>query len=439
MLNRRWYPSDCEVRNTAHTHNGAFPRNRFGGGSVRKLALFALSCCLVSALPPLAQATVPRQQRFGTHSVARIIDVIVRDKKGKPVTGLQRDDFRLTEDGTPQQILDFSAVTPSSPPPASALTAIPVGGVTSPASTDRGHVDPSRLTTAIVFERLTPESREPAKLAALKMLEGAGKADELFGVFVLDLSLRTLQPFTSDRTSLRKAVTIASTISTSYFEQNRIGIAADGRPPSLAESSEAIFKELTRIQAGYATTNAFEALSTAMAVIPGRKTILYFSDGLPAQSDANQVRLNAAIATANRYNVAIYPVDTVGLRVHSQEVANGEALRGAVLKDMDAAGAARNDLGGGGATYVGEYIERSGTTARVFDRIASGTGAFVVEDTNDLRRGVAAIDSDRRFYYLLMYDPTNKLLDGTWRAVSVTVPRGKVIVRARAGYIAAPE
>jgi VWFA-related protein len=92
-----------------------------------------------------------------------------------------------------------------------------------------------------------------------------------------------------------------------------------------------------------------------------------------------------------------------------------------------------------GATLVGDYILRSGTTSVVFNQIASGTGGFVVEDTNDLRRGVAAIDADRRFYYLLTYDPTNKELDGTWRAVSVTVPNRKVIVRARSGYIAAPD
>jgi VWFA-related protein len=273
-------------------------------------------------------------------------------------------------------------------------------------------------------------------VAALKMLEGDGTRDESFGVFVLDLSLHTLQAFTWDRTPLRKAVSFASTMATSYYEANRTGLAAGKGSDDLdlAGSSEDLFKALTRIQQGYATTTALQALATAMGVIPGRKTILYFSDGLPAQSDANKVRLDAAIATANRYNVAIYPVDAVGLRVHSQEMANGEALRRAALADMDAAG---SDLGGGSASNVGLYIQRSGTTSAVFNRIANGTGGFVVENTNDLRRGVTAIDADRRFYYLLTYNPTNKELDGTWRAVTVTVPHRQVIVRARSGYIAA--
>lgn len=270
------------------------------------------------------------------------------------------------------------------------------------------------------------------------MLEGDRSSDEWFGVFVLDLSLRTLQPFTSDRDALRKAVAFASTMATSYFEANRTGIAAGKGSDDLdiAGASEDAFTALTRIQQGYATTTALQALATAMGVMPGRKTILYFSDGLPAQTDANKVRLDEAIATANRYNVAIYPVDTVGLRVHSQALANGEALRLAALTDLNAAG---SDLGGGSALSVGEYIQRSGTASAVFNRVASGTGGFVVEDTNDLRRGIAAIDADRRFYYLLTYNPTNKALDGTWRAVTVTVPHRKVSVRTRSGYIAAPD
>jgi VWFA-related protein len=270
------------------------------------------------------------------------------------------------------------------------------------------------------------------------MLEGDGTLEDSFGVFVLDLSLRTLQPFTWDRAPLRKAVALASTTATSYYERNRIGLAAGEGVDRLdiAGSSEDLFKELTRVQQGYSTTTALQALATAMGVMPGRKTILYFSDGVPAQNDANKVRLDEAIATANRFNVAIYPVDTVGLRVHSQEMANNEALRHAVLADMDAAGKPGNDLGGGGATYVGEYIQRSGTTSTVFNHIATGTGGFVVEDTNDLRRGVAAIDADRRFYYLLTYNPTNKELDGTWRSVSVILPKRNVTIRARSGYLA---
>ena len=36
------------------------------------------------------------------------MDVRVYDKSGKPVTDLKQSDFRVTEDGVPQTISDFS-------------------------------------------------------------------------------------------------------------------------------------------------------------------------------------------------------------------------------------------------------------------------------------------------------------------------------------------
>ena len=61
---------------------------------------------------------------------------------------------------------------------------------------------------------------------------------------------------------------------------------------------------------------------------------------------------------------------------------------------------------------AGESVMRSGTTSQVFRRLASGTGGLVVENTNDLARGVSAIDADRHFYYLLTYTPKNTDMDG---------------------------
>jgi VWFA-related protein len=103
---------------------------------------------------------------------------------------------------------------------------------------------------------------------------------------------------------------------------------------------------------------------------------------------------------------------------------------------MNAAG---SPLGGGGASGAAEYIYRSGTTSQVFNRIANSTGGFVVEDTNDLRHGVAAIDADRRAYYLLTYNPRNREMDGSWRAITVGVPQRRVTIRARSGYLAKPD
>src|SRR4051812_45759097 len=63
------------------------------------LALLALG---VSAAPPQDQ---PYKISVTTEVV--LVNVVVRDKDGKPVTGLKRDDFVVTEDNKPQTIASF--------------------------------------------------------------------------------------------------------------------------------------------------------------------------------------------------------------------------------------------------------------------------------------------------------------------------------------------
>ena len=50
------------------------------------------------------------QQAFILRSVTNevLVDVRVYDRSGKPVTDLKPTDFRVTEDGVPQTITDFS-------------------------------------------------------------------------------------------------------------------------------------------------------------------------------------------------------------------------------------------------------------------------------------------------------------------------------------------
>jgi VWFA-related protein len=394
-------------------------------------------------LPSISLTGAPRDKTqeqsvphatFKAEARARVIDVTVRDRKGRPVVGLSRADFRLQEDGVEQEILDVSAITPSAA--SSSVSSASTLGDSLPAErSQRIGDDRPNSITAIVFERLTPESREPAKIAALRILRGNGSPDDVIGVFLLDLSLRTLQRYTTDLERVRKAVIAGASFATSYYEPNRQGLALPRQfPTDIAETTVDQFGGLTRLHGGFASMDALEAVILGLSRVPGRRSIMYFSDGLALQSDAVRVRFDRLVRIANRFNVSIYPIDAAGLRVHSQDLANGEGLRQGALAGManDAGG------GGGGASGAADYILRTGSTATVFHRLASATGGFVVEDTNNLARGAAAIQADRRYYYLLTYNPKRPEQDGTWRNVTVAVPSRTVIIRARTGYSAEP-
>ena len=80
----------------------------------------------------------------------------------------------------------------------------------------------------------------------------------------------------------------------------------------------------------------------------------------------------------------------------------------------------------------------SSRAAAVLGRLAEETGGFLVANTNDLSKGLARMQLERRTYYVLAYQPTNATMDGSYRRVSVKVRRSKVSVKARPGYLAVP-
>ena len=74
------------------------------------------------------------------------------------------------------------------------------------------------------------------------------------------------------------------------------------------------FDALERDQEGYSTANALMAIVSGMRTLPGRKALVFFSEGLSITTNAKD-RFLSVIAAANRANVSIYSVDASGLRV----------------------------------------------------------------------------------------------------------------------------
>ncbi len=64
---------------------------------------------LVAERPALSRQAPSQRPKFGTSTAAVLVDVVVRDKKGKPVSGLTAEDFQVFEDGVPQKIISCDA------------------------------------------------------------------------------------------------------------------------------------------------------------------------------------------------------------------------------------------------------------------------------------------------------------------------------------------
>jgi VWFA-related protein len=431
-----------------------------------------LTCLVAAQQPPVKTITT-----------GVVVDVTVVDGKGSPVLDLAPEDFEVSEDGARQRIVSATLVQRGVVRPLASATrsdqpvGSPAGAQSTAPAAAAAAITPS--VTAILFDRLSPESRALAHRAALSYVSTLEPPHDYAGVFLADSSLRTFQPFTNERDKLARAVDVVSstapgnTALAAEPESKRIyGLDPNLPPTAGAESpgggfgnaadrqrkldelrrlggrdpSEMLMAEMElRMREGYQRFVAdldgqwslagLRAVVSAFAALPGRKSILYFTENLPIP-DRLKSKFDALIGEANRANITVYPVDAVGLRVHSKEAEVGRNVAVAGLKGL---GDEQRERGAWTKDLEKQEEMLSSRPTAVLGRLAKDTGGFLLENTNDLGAGVARMQQERTTYYLLAYQPTNTKLDGKFRKISVKVKRPKVTVRARPGYLASTE
>lgn len=399
-------------------------------------ALVFSACVLLTSAPMRAQQPA-QTPRFRAATAAVIVDVVVRDASGRLVTDLAKDEFRITENGDPQTITSFRLVGPAT---TEENTSAP--GILERARRPAGAAEPHAI--ALVFDRLSFEARLLAQRATLAYLHDTKRPGDRVGVFAIDLSLTPLQTFTDDERAVEAAVTRATRRPSTrigvprvdpsqggLLDMGRGGAATSAPAPSTTIPSADVFEEmlsradktyenLERDHAGYVTLNALLAIVHAMRQLPGRKTLVFFSEGLILPEGAHH-HFESLMDTANRANVAIYTLDAAGLRVQSPLQETREYLE------------LYRGLGDGVARAL-MHNREAGLTI-----LATETGGAATRDTNDLLPALRRIGEEVGAHYLLGYTPSNQNFDGTFRRIGVSVTRPHIEVRARRGYTAVRE
>ena len=435
------------------------------------LAIVGLALQTLLADQSAPQQAQPRTESFSAGATAILVDVVVRDRRGRPVVDLTADDFAVFEDAVRQKLGSFSVIERAGG------IGIKVGRrVSAPSVPDSGSpavetpAAPDRPAIAIVFDALRPEALALAQKAALSYLPMTGDSEARVGVFASEPGLRVLQPYTDELALVRRAVNRVTAVGTTKQDMeaerrqalnerivslDALGLGRDstafspegGNPTAaqlLVEQQMTelemrmlrTFESLDRDQRGFGTADALLSVVQSLAMLPGRKTLVYLSEGLPA-SPAMQARLDSLVSAANRANVSVYTIDAAGLRA--------ESTLTETRREVDAAGqerlrqsAASRDPTNGPMTRI---VERTEDLIRLdphggLARLAGDTGGFLIRDTNDLGSAFRRIDEDNRFHYLLTYSPSNVEYDGKFRTIQVKVKRDGAQVFARKGYLA---
>ncbi len=429
-----------------------------------------------------AGASAPQRPAISSSVNAILVDVVVRDRKNLPVTDLAAADFEVFEDGVRQSVDTFTRVSRGSGIGVGIAWKTPDATVaidpTTRPGAAAGTADPAEeTTTAVVFDHLSSETLSLAQRATLQYIPAGGESRGRIGVFATDAGVRVVQRYTHDIPSVRQAIERVVPAGTAAAETKaeradqltarrrelrdtlasaEAGVVAGSGAVVAANSAELgrrqtelkmiqmelnmarSFDNMDRDYRGYDTALGLLAVVQSLSVYQGRKTIVFFSEGLPV-SPALSARLDYVIDLANRANVTAYVIDAHGLRTKSATTN--------MQKEMQAFADERLAQVTSGADRTEQPLtmafERVEDTLKLdsrtgLARLAEDTGGFLVEQSNDLSSAFRRIEEDNRFHYLLTYSPTNPEFDGKFREIRVRVRRPGTQVFARKGYRALP-
>ncbi|HCC55866.1 MAG TPA: hypothetical protein DEQ47_01125, partial [Solibacterales bacterium] len=427
-----------------------------------------LTCAVALSIPLPAQTKPPAsggpESVIKTGSEEVLLDVVVRDKKGRTVRDLSPRDLEIFDNGQPVQIKSFRLVEGQE-----ALSGGSVGG-------HRVPLDPMRQIrlVTLVFERLDDEGRRLAQQATLELLKNDLGQNVFYSVFSIDRRLSALQPFTNDRDLIRKAVQHATSGAYTEFvaESQQIrtrleqqlgaytGNSLEGKLQDMASASGPHGEPLNAVaalqarmmlnmmdvdekaandDAGRSTIYALLSLVRGQTVLPGRKTIVYFTEGLSVPKSLDE-QFRSVISVANRSNVSVYPIDARGLVSGRQSEAGTSSL-------ASAADSSRRQALSGGVGAVSpdqvKALDRSeqsirGNVQSALLELADNTGGALIANTNDLRGPLRKLSEDINSYYELTYDPHIESYNGSFRKIAVKASRSDLKVQTRNGYFALP-
>jgi VWFA-related protein len=163
------------------------------------------------------QATDGGPASFQSNSNLVILDVTVLDKSGKIVSGLNKGDFQVLEDGKAQKIDVFEFQKLENDSAASAMPAAPptlnAGSMAVPKVAVAKGIAPSkpgavrfqdRRLVVMLFDlsSMQPDDQVHANEAAIKFLNQSLQPNDVVAIMVNSTSLNVAQDFTNDKDAL---------------------------------------------------------------------------------------------------------------------------------------------------------------------------------------------------------------------------------------------
>jgi len=351
--------------------------------------------------PPAASAQAGTEFQAGAtlhvESHLIVLDVVVTDKNGGIVNGLTRDDFIITEDKAAQTMLSFEAPEEHKLPDHD-LGMLGASGVQNYGDSPMNIFVLDELSTKFEdmayarYELKLYLDRQPPRLAQPSMLLVVGNK-----------KMFPLTGWTQTRDTLLAALNKRRP-DVPYRIQGNAGGDITAAAERLSDSLAALAQ-----------------ISQAYAGEHGRKNVIWLGHGFPSLNLGNisleevetitkALHSTAALLIASR--VAVYTVDPLGLPTYGASTADPATQADAAPTDL---------------------IDPD---QMMFESLTDQTGGRSFKLRNDLDMAVSTALHEGSTYYTMSYTPTNRVYDGKFRQILVTVKRPGLIAHTRDGYFA---
>jgi VWFA-related protein len=341
------------------------------------------------------------------------VEVTVTDKKG-PVLGLKSGDFEVFQDGRPQDLTNFALFTRAAPSvPAPAATPVPTAApaIPTPEPTPGPKQEPRFVAFYVDNEYVMPMNRNRVINKMADWVYTYLRPPDQAMVVSYQRSLKVLQPFTSEPEAVASALRVMKRYTggatdahngrrdvEDYIEQNSNNASTVTQAMDQARS----FAREQRNNLTFAV-GAIKELVGMMSGLPGKKAIIYLSDGLPMTPG-----LELFYTIQDKYN-------NPSVLSESREedatdlfrgLVNTAAAAGVTLYTIDSAGL-QSDMG----IEAENRQPRSAIAASVMSAnyqdslsfMADQTGGLAILNANDPTPGLEKIANDFETYYSLGY------------------------------------
>jgi VWFA-related protein len=387
------------------------------------------------------------QAVFKTRVNLVMVPVVVRDSKGRTISGLTKADFQLFDKGKPQTITRFSAEKSG----AQKIKFVEdADGVGSSAASKASQENVPQRFIAYLFDDIhaTFGDLAQARQAAIRHISNELSATDRAGLFttsgldVVDFTddrahlvnnLNLLQPRPIGRSTVQQCPDIsfymadmivnkhdASALQAITNEvivcQNLDGPAA-AMAPNIAQAAA---QQMLGVggQESHVTYEVLKDVLRRMSATPGQRIVVLASPGFLTVDDLRSEETDV-IDRAIRSNITINGLDIRGLYVSpgydvSQRTTTVNSQR---VKDQ----------------YARFAAQAEGDTLA---EISYGTGGTFFQNNNSMDEGFRRTAGAPDHYYILGFSPQNLRLDGSYHALKVALLKtsGHYEVESRKGY-----